>query len=152
MANTVCEVLLTEDPLVSPAGTSPAETGAILDFWGVVRPTENSARISGIDYEAHLRMAEHQLRMVGADAGQHFKVLRVTIHHRIGFVAESEASLLVRVESRHRAAAFEAGEWIIEELKRRVPIWKRPRFVEPPRGAQPNFESASNELTPSEAA
>jgi molybdopterin synthase catalytic subunit len=152
MAYTVCEVLLTEEPLVGLTEASPVETGAIVDFWGIVRPTEDGVAITGIDYEAHAPMAEHQLRMVVADAAQQFNVLRVTIHHRIGFVAESEASLLVRVESRHRAAAFEAGEWIITELKRRVPIWKRPRSSVSAQKDEMELDSSSAAFVSSEAA
>jgi molybdopterin synthase catalytic subunit len=59
-------------------------------------------------------------------------LLEVRISHRIGFVPVGDASLLVRVGSRHRAGAFEAGEWIVDQLKKRVPIWKQPRFEQLP--------------------
>ena len=132
MANSVCAVLLTQAPIAQPAEQIPAETGAVVDFWGVVRRTENSAVITGINYEAHAAMAEHQLRRVGADAAEHFPLRQVQITHRIGFVAAGEASLLVRVGSGHRAEAFRAAEWIVEQLKKRVPIWKHPVFAERP--------------------
>ncbi len=133
MANTVCDVLLTDAPLILPAGFPPAETGAIVDFLGVVRATEETAQIAGLRYEAHREMAEYQLRRVADECLQQFDVQRLLVHHRIGFVAVGEASLLVRVGSEHRGAAFSASAWIVDELKRRVPIWKHP--VRPPAAA-----------------
>ena len=142
MANSVCAVLLTQAPIAQPGGQIPAETGAVVDFWGVVRLTENNALIAGIDYEAHVAMAEHQLRAVAQDAAERFPIRQVQITHRIGFVAAGEASLLVRVGSGHRAEAFRAAEWIVEQLKKRVPIWKHPVFVEPATAADaPSIEA-----------
>jgi molybdopterin synthase catalytic subunit len=125
----VCEVLLTEEALSLPEQTAPAETGALVDFWGVVRQTEGAAQIAGIEYEAHRAMAEHQLRAIGEEAAKLFELMQIIIHHRIGFVAAGEASLFVRVGSRHRAEAFRASQWMVDELKKRVPIWKKPRDV-----------------------
>ena len=73
-------------------------------------------------------MAEHQLRVVAEEAATNFGIMEINIQHRIGFVAVGEASLLVRAAAKHRAEAFRAGEWIVSELKKRVPIWKHPRF------------------------
>lgn len=126
MTSPVCEVLLTQDALTAPAGTPQPETGAILDFWGVVRGLEEGTEIEGIEYEAHRAMAEHQLRRVAEKAGHDFELRRIIIHHRIGFVPVGEPSLFVRVESRHRAAAFLAGQWAVDELKQCAPIWKHP--------------------------
>ena len=118
MANPVCEVLLTEALLKAPenAGDHP-EIGGVVDFWGVVR---------GI--EVHREMAEHQLRLVTEIARAKFQLKKVMVHHRVGFVRTGEASLFLQVRAQHRAAAFEAGKWIVDELKKKVPIWKRPRF------------------------
>ncbi len=128
MANPVCEVLLTELPLAALPRTGLQEMGAIVDFWGIVRLTEDGAALAGIAYEAHAPMAEHQLRLVAEAAALDFSVLQVSIQHRTGFVAVGEPSLLVRVGSRHRGEAFRAGDWIVSELKKRVPIWKHPQF------------------------
>ena len=129
MANPVCEVLLTDSALVVPTASSGDEAGAIVDFWGVVRRTENGAAIDGIDYEAHRAMAEHQLRAIAQDATQMFDLRLISIQHRIGFVAVGEASLLVRIGGGHRAETFRAAQWTVDELKKRVPIWKHARFV-----------------------
>lgn len=114
-------------PLHAPLCTGTKETGAILDFWGVVRTTENGVEIAGLEYEAHPAMAEHQLEMLAGEAIARFSLQSILIHHRTAFVPAGEASLLLRVGSRHRAGAFHAGEWVVEELKKRVPIWKHPR-------------------------
>ncbi len=129
MANLVCDVRLTESPLVFLPEAAREETGAILEFRGVVRRTEDGAPLSGIRYEAHRSMAEHQLALLAAEAAQSFGLSEVVIHHRIGFARVGEASLLVRIGSRHRAEALAAMEWLVAELKQRVPIWKHPVFT-----------------------
>lgn len=137
MANSVCEVLLTEARLESAAVDDTVATtegadlsaGAIVDFWGAVRALEDGREIEGIDYEAHRPMAEHQLRLVTEAAVEKFQLKKVIVHHRIGFVHAGEASLFLRVSAQHRSAAFVASKWIVDELKRKVPIWKRPQFV-----------------------
>ena len=130
MANSICRVLLTDAPLAIPPDTLPVEVGGIVDFWGVVRRMEDGAPISGIEYEAHRAMAEHQLRAIAEEGARGFTLMQLTVLHRIGFVPVGEASLLVRVCSRHRVEAFRACSWIVDELKKRVPIWKRPRFTD----------------------
>ncbi len=129
MANSICRVALTDQPLVVPIDERPVEVGGIVDFWGVVRRMEDGAPISGIEYEAHRTMAEHQLRAIAEEGSRRFSLMQIDVLHRVGFVAVGEASLLVRVCSKHRAEAFQACSWIVDELKRRVPIWKHPRFV-----------------------
>jgi molybdopterin synthase catalytic subunit len=126
MATPVCEVRLTDDALVLAGETPPPETGAVVDFWGVVRASEGDAVISGIRYEANRAMAERQLQAIADECLTTFKLNLLLVHHRVGFVAVGEASLLVRVGSRHRAEAFRASSWIVDELKKRVPIWKHP--------------------------
>ncbi|MFN2540674.1 MAG: molybdenum cofactor biosynthesis protein MoaE [Chthoniobacterales bacterium] len=143
MANLACDVLVTEarlhDAADSPNRTgmavAPGEdvdlaAGAVADFWGVVRQLEDGREIEGIDYETHRTMAEHQLRQIAVAATEKFQLRKVVVHHRIGFVCAGEPSLFLRVSAPHRAAAFEASKWIVDELKKRVPIWKRPRFRE----------------------
>jgi len=140
MANCVSEVLLTENSLES-AADSPSLTGvaasatevdpsagAIVDFWGVVRELEDGRAIEGIDYEAHQAMAEHQMKLIADAAIEKFQLKHVVLHHRTGFVGTGEPSLFLRVSARHRGAAFEASKWIVDELKKKVPIWKKPKF------------------------
>jgi molybdopterin synthase catalytic subunit len=128
MANSVCEVLVTVSALQAPTDGVDVVSGAIVDFRGIVRKLEDDREIDGIDYEAHNEMAEHQMRLVANAAVEKFRLKRVVLHHRVGFVRAGEASLFLRVSSPHRSAGFEASKWIVDELKKKVPIWKRPRF------------------------
>jgi molybdopterin synthase catalytic subunit len=73
-------------------------------------------------------MAERQLSQIADEAAATFELRLVVIHHRIGFIAVGEPSLFVRVASRHRSEGFRASQWIVDELKKKVPIWKRPQF------------------------
>ena len=124
MANYDCDVALVDAALdvISVENTSGA--GAIVQFFGDVRPLENGERIDGIEYEAHQEMAEHQLRKIADEAAERFGLLAVYLHHRVGFVGVGETSLFLKVAAAHRGAAFGASQWIVDELKKRVPIWK----------------------------
>ncbi len=127
MANFVCEISLTQAPLAGRT-SDVAAAGAVVDFWGVVRPIEDGREIEGIDYDAHNEMAEHQLKRIAEQAAERFGLKLVIIHHRIGFIAVGEESLFLRVASSRRSEGFQASQWIVDELKKKVPIWKRPRF------------------------
>jgi len=128
MAISVCEVSITHEPLDLPARKNDPASGAIVDFWGVVRALEDGREITGIEYEANRPMAEHQMRSLAETASGKFGLSKVFIRHRIGFVQAAEASIVVRVESVRRSAAFNASQWIMDELKQTVPIWKHPVF------------------------
>lgn len=127
-------VVLTTEPLdrvlKTLLGDSPGRSetggGAVVEFWGVVRGTENGAAISGIEYEAHAEMAEHQIHRILEDLENRLPLLREFVLHRIGLVPAGEASLYVRIEARHRREAFVACQSFIDQMKRDVPIWKHP--------------------------
>jgi molybdopterin synthase catalytic subunit len=143
MANPVCEVLLTEGRLNPPEDRIDPAAGAAVDFRGIVRGSEDGREIEGIDYEAHREMAEHQLKQIAGQAVIEFRLRSLIIRHRIGFVAVGEPSLFMRVCSPHRAEAFQASRWIVDELKTKVPIWKRPRLKKKAlRGASRNEATA----------
>jgi molybdopterin synthase catalytic subunit len=128
MANIVCEILVTESTLDAPAKNFHGDAGAMVEFWGVVRRFEDGREIDGINYDAHREMAQHQLKRIAEQAAEQFGLNLVAIHHRIGFIAVGEASLVVAVATPHRSEGFRAAQWIVDELKKKVPIWKRPRF------------------------
>ena len=136
MAISVCEVSITEATLDLPAPNDDPQAVAVVVFWGAVRATENGREITGIVYETHRAMAEHQMRLVAESAAEKFGLREVFLRHRIGFVAAGEPSVVVRVTSGHRGAAFDASQWIMDELKRVVPIWKHPVFKEAAAAAQ----------------
>ena len=136
MANPVCEVLLTEEELDLHDNGLEGCAGATVEFCGVVRGMEDGREIDGIDYEAHPTMTEHQLRQIAGQAIEKFGLQSIIIRHRVRFVAVGHASVVVRVASRNRREAFQATQWAMDELKKNVPIWKRPKFkiVNPPSG------------------
>ena len=137
MATWHSEILITTSPLRPRPNRWSGAAGASVDFWGVVRALEDGREISGIEYEAHQTMAQRQMELIAEAARTDFDLEEVTLQHRIGFVAAGEASLFLRVASAHREAAFRASSWIVTELKKKVPIWKRPLFVRQSRAVTP---------------
>ena len=100
--------------------------GAAVYFAGVVRESEEGATISAIDYEAFTRMAEHQFQLLFDEMEKRWPIESVRLVHRIGLVRVNEPSLWVEVIAPHRGEAFAACQWLIDEMKRVVPIWKKP--------------------------
>ena len=121
------ELLLTDKP-IDPAEAAPGpfagDVGGVVTFWGIVRDVENGQKIRALEYTAYHDMAEHQFRKLLAETRKKWPVKRVRVIHRLGVIGVGEPSLLVRVEAAHRAEAFAAAQFIIDELKERVPIWK----------------------------
>lgn len=124
MANYDYDVALVNAALDVISAENTFGAGAIVHFFGDIRPLENGERIDGIEYEAHREMAEYQLRKIADEAAERFGLLAVCLHHRVGFVGVGETSLFLKVVAAHRGAAFDASRWIVDELKKRVPIWK----------------------------
>ena len=102
------------------------EMGAAIYFVGVVRGSEDRAAISAIDYEAFERMAAHQFQLLFDSMEKRWPIESVRLVHRIGTVQVNEPSLWVEVIAPHRGEAFAACQWLIDEMKRVVPIWKKP--------------------------
>jgi len=100
--------------------------GAVVYFLGVVRATEEGAQISAIEYEAFQRMAEHQFHLLFDEMEKRWPIESVRLVHRVGLVKVSVPSLWVEVIAPHRGEAFAACQWLIDEMKRVVPIWKKP--------------------------
>lgn len=104
------------------------QMGAVLRFSGVVRAHENGETISGIEYEAFRSMVEHQFGLLFDQLAERWPAVgSVRLVHRLGFVPAGEPSLWVEVASPHRRDAFDACQWLIDSMKKVVPIWKRPR-------------------------
>lgn len=101
--------------------------GAAICFSGVVRGREADAPIAAIDYEAFVPMAEHQFHRLFDQLVERWPTVEsVRLVHRLGVVRVNEASLWVEVVAPHRGEAFAACQWLIDEMKRVVPIWKKP--------------------------
>jgi molybdopterin synthase catalytic subunit/molybdopterin converting factor small subunit len=117
------ELLITDEPIdvVEAAGG----VGGVVVFWGIVRDREDGKPIIALEYTAYWEMAEHQFRKLIEETKRRWPLLRVRVVHRLGVIKVGEASLLVRVEAAHRGEAFAAAQFLIDELKQKVPVWKR---------------------------
>lgn len=100
--------------------------GAVIYFLGVVRSREGETTIRAIDYEAFRDMAEHQFNLIFDAIERRWPVESIRLVHRVGQVKVGEPSLWVEVIAPHRGEAFAACQHLIEEMKRTVPIWKKP--------------------------
>lgn len=100
--------------------------GAAITFSGVVRGSEGEDAIAAIDYEAFHEMAEHQFNKLFDTIAERWPIESIRLIHRLGVVRVNEASLWVEVIAPHRAEAFAACQWLIDEMKKVVPIWKKP--------------------------
>jgi molybdopterin synthase catalytic subunit len=100
--------------------------GAAVYFAGVVRATEGQAAISAIEYEAFQEMAEHQFGKIFDAIEKRWPIESLRLVHRLGIVKVNEPSLWVEVIAPHRGEAFAACQFLIDEMKKTVPIWKRP--------------------------
>jgi MoaE-MoaD fusion protein len=105
-----------------------AEDGAAVVFEGVVRNHSRGRRTLYLEYEAYEEMALKQLESLIAESRAQFQVRDIAIVHRLGKLEIGETSVLIVVASAHRAAAFDACRWLIDTLKRTVPIWKKEHF------------------------
>jgi molybdopterin converting factor subunit 1 len=104
------------------------EDGAVVVFEGIVRNQTRGRRTLYLDYEAYEEMALKQMEALAAQALSEHKTRDVAIVHRLGRLQIGETSVLIVVASAHRAAALEACRWLIDTLKRTVPIWKKEYF------------------------
>ncbi len=102
--------------------------GAVVIFEGIVRNHTRGRRTLYLDYESYEEMAVKQMESLAAKALRDFKVREIRIVHRLGRLLISETSVLIVVAAGHRGAAFDACRWLIDTLKRTVPIWKKEYF------------------------
>ncbi len=100
--------------------------GAVVHFLGVVRGSEEGETISALEYEAFQRMAEHQFHLLFDEVQKRWPIESVRLVHRTGVVKVNEPSLWVEVVAPHRGEALAACQWLVDEMKRVVPIWKKP--------------------------
>jgi molybdopterin synthase catalytic subunit len=104
--------------------------GAVCVFDGIVRNNTRGRETLYLDYEAYREMALEQMRGLASEALGKFGVRDVALVHRLGRLQVGETSVLIAVASAHRGAAFEACRWLIDTLKKQVPIWKKETFVD----------------------
>lgn len=116
------------DELVAAA--KHGSDGAVVVFDGIVRDNTRGRKTLYLDYEAYEEMAARQMAELATEAVSRFGVRGVTVVHRLGRLQIGETSVLIIVASAHRGAAFEACRWLIDTLKKTVPIWKKETFVD----------------------
>ena len=124
------ELIMTLEPVEEAAWLArramSREMGAAVYFAGMVRGTEGGQAIAAIEYEAFERMARHQFELLCQRVEQRWPVQSIRVAHRVGRVGAGEAALWVEVIAPHRQEAFAACQFLIDEMKREVPIWKKP--------------------------
>jgi molybdopterin synthase catalytic subunit len=124
---------LTNQPIDSSALLSKAsrpEAGAVVLFLGTTREMTDGRQTVKLDYEAYDEMAEKKLSELEAEARRRWPLVECLIVHRLGRVPIAEASVAIVVSTPHRTDAFAAGEWLIDSLKRDVPIWKQEHWAD----------------------
>ena len=112
------------------AAAKRGEDGAVVIFDGIVRNHTRDRQTLHLDYEAYEEMALKQMDALSQEARTRFGVRHVTLVHRLGRLDVGETSVLIVVASAHRAQAFDACRWLIDTLKKTVPIWKKETFVD----------------------
>jgi len=104
------------------------QDGATLLFLGVVRDHNDGRSVGGVRYESYEEMAAQVLSDIVEEAAGAADTDRIAALHRIGELAVGEVSVAIAVSTPHRAEAYEASRYIIEEIKKRLPVWKKERY------------------------
>jgi molybdopterin synthase catalytic subunit len=131
VAEPFCRII--EEPIDPVAllhdGIGSSDGAAIL-FLGTVRDHNDGREVGHLDYQAYPEMAEATLREIAAEAEAQWDTGGISVVHRIGRLEIGEVSVAILVASPHRGEAYAASRYVIEELKKRVPIWKREGYLE----------------------
>jgi molybdopterin synthase catalytic subunit len=104
--------------------------GATLAFLGQVREMNDGRSVTGIEYSAYAEMAERELASIARECAAPFGTTHLVAEHRLGALDLGETSIAIVVAHPHRAAAYDASRFVIEEVKRRLPVWKREGYVD----------------------
>lgn len=107
-----------------------ASNGAVVLFIGTVRDVNDGRSVDGMEYSAYRSMAERELAAIVREASERFGTTDIAVEHRIGTLTLGEASVAIAVAHPHRAPAYDASRYVIEQLKQRVPIWKLEHYVD----------------------
>ena len=112
------------------AEVTSESTGATTLFVGTVRDVNDGRAVRGIEYTAYAAMAADELERIALEASERFDGVRIAVEHRVGELALTDISVAIAIAHARRAPAMDASRFVIEELKRRVPIWKREHYAE----------------------
>lgn len=102
--------------------------GAAVLFLGTVRDHNDGSAVTGLSYEAYAGMAEKELAAIASEAAARLGSDRLAVVHRVGELAIGEVSVAIAVSSPHRAESFHAARYVIEEIKKRLPVWKKEHY------------------------
>lgn len=121
------KIILQKEPIDVAAHLDAAtdEDGAIVSFTGRARCRSDNREVRYLEYEAYEGMAEKELRRIARDAMERWHASTITIVHRFGRVEIGESSIVISVSSAHRDEAFQSTRYIIDTIKKTVPIWKK---------------------------
>jgi molybdopterin synthase catalytic subunit len=145
---------LTREPIDAEklvAAARQGEDGAVVVFDGIVRNNSRGRQTLYLDYEAHDQLAVKQMKALVEEALQRFGIRDASIVHRLGRLQVGETSVLIVVAAAHRGPAFDACRWLIDTLKKTVPIWKKETFVDGTVWAAGEPFPAGLSVTPPEA-
>jgi molybdopterin synthase catalytic subunit len=126
-------VAIVHRPIDTPAllaEISDSSCGAVTLFLGTVRDVNDGRAVAGMEYSAYEPMAVKEMERIAEEVKTRFDVHRFIVVHRIGELALGEASVAIVAAHAHRQAALDASRYAIEELKKRVPVWKREQYVD----------------------
>ncbi len=135
------------DPAAVLREVAAAGAGATCLFLGSVRDMNAGRAVEDIEYQAYAPMAERELRDIAETAARRYGVAGLVVEHRVGTLGIGDLSVAIAAAHAHRAEAFDAARLVIEEIKRRVPVWKRERYADGTRAwTDPAHERATTEV------
>lgn len=118
------------DPAALAGEVSAGGNGASILFLGTVRDSNDGRAVTGIEYASYTSMAEREMSAIVGEASREFGTDDIVVEHRIGVLGIGEVSVAIAVAHPHRGAAYDASRYVIEQLKKRVPIWKREHYAD----------------------
>lgn len=118
------------DPMAIANGIRSDGDGALVVFQGIVREHSRGKQVRALVYEAYGSMARKQMEDLAEEARRRWPILDLTVVHRTGTLRVGDVSVAIAVAASHRGEAFDACEWLIDELKHTVPIWKKELYTE----------------------
>ena len=118
------------DPAALINEVGSPQCGAISVFIGTVRDVNDGRSVSSMEYSAYTSMAESELARILDEAEERFGVSALVVEHRIGLLGLGDVSVAIAAAHQHRAPALDCTRYVIEEIKKRVPIWKMERYAD----------------------
>jgi molybdopterin synthase catalytic subunit len=118
------------DPIALVQRVASPDNGAVILFLGAVRRVNEGRAVTGIEYAAYEGMATSELQAIVDEGATRFGTVDIAVTHRLGELQVEDISVAIAVGHSHRDSAYALSRWVIEELKRRVPIWKREHYVD----------------------